>query len=129
VPTATVVVAFVDFLITFFILLALMAWYQYPPGWKMLMLPGFISRQYGAGAVDYGPECQVSRLPLRYPSKAAPARPGGGHHRCRRACFAARVARIAGDTVLNRLDAAEFFDGSRWERTIDDFGFVRHQPA
>src|ERR1700757_1408746 len=34
VPTATVVVAFVDFLITFAILLLLMAWYQYPPGWN-----------------------------------------------------------------------------------------------
>src|SRR3954465_15588894 len=31
VPTATVVVAFVDFLITFSILILLMGWYQYPP--------------------------------------------------------------------------------------------------
>src|SRR5438067_4633349 len=41
VPTATVVVAFVDFLITFLILVLLMAWYQYPPGWRMLVLPAF----------------------------------------------------------------------------------------
>jgi lipopolysaccharide transport system permease protein len=39
VPTATVVVAFVDFLISFAMLLLLMAWYQYPPGWRMLVLP------------------------------------------------------------------------------------------
>src|SRR6266849_371532 len=39
VPTATVVVAFVDFLITFLMLIILMAWYQYPPGWRMLVLP------------------------------------------------------------------------------------------
>src|SRR6266478_3336347 len=42
VPTATVVVAFVDFLITFSILIVLMAWYQYPPGWQMLALSGFV---------------------------------------------------------------------------------------
>src|ERR1700758_4160966 len=42
VPTATVVVAFVDFLITFSILLVLMAWYQYSAGWNMLLFPAFI---------------------------------------------------------------------------------------
>src|SRR3989440_6771989 len=41
VPTATVVVAFVDFLITFSILILLMGWYEYPPGWRMLVLPAF----------------------------------------------------------------------------------------
>src|ERR1700746_2336215 len=41
VPTATVVVAFVDFLITFLILILLMVWYQYPPGWQMVVLPAF----------------------------------------------------------------------------------------
>src|SRR5215831_5878832 len=34
VPTATIVVAFVDFLISFVILVLLMAWYQYPPSWR-----------------------------------------------------------------------------------------------
>src|SRR6201996_2442392 len=42
VPTATVVVAFVDFLITFLILILLMVWYQYLPGWRLLFLPAFI---------------------------------------------------------------------------------------
>src|SRR6201994_4202056 len=42
VPTATVVVAFVDFLITFLILILLMVWYQYLPGWRLLLLPAFI---------------------------------------------------------------------------------------
>src|SRR6267378_7686833 len=42
VPTATIVVAFVDFLISFSMLLVLMAWYQYPPSWHMLVLPVFI---------------------------------------------------------------------------------------
>src|SRR5713101_4130809 len=36
VPTATVVVAFVDFLITFLMLILLMAWYQFPFGWRIL---------------------------------------------------------------------------------------------
>src|SRR3974390_3045664 len=39
VPIATVVVAFVDFLISFAILIVLMAWYQYPPGWQILVFP------------------------------------------------------------------------------------------
>ena len=34
VPTATVVVAFVDFLITFAMLALLMAWYRFLPGWR-----------------------------------------------------------------------------------------------
>src|SRR5262249_25022312 len=41
VPTATVVVAFVDFLITFALLIVLMAWYWFLPGWQMAVLPGF----------------------------------------------------------------------------------------
>src|SRR6516164_68749 len=35
VPIATVVVAFVDFLITFAILIGLFAWYQFLPSWHM----------------------------------------------------------------------------------------------
>src|SRR6201987_6053023 len=39
VPVATIVVAFVDFLISFAILLALMAWYRFLPDWRILLLP------------------------------------------------------------------------------------------
>src|SRR6267143_543278 len=39
VPTATVVVAFVDFLISFSMLIALMAWYRFLPDWRPLVLP------------------------------------------------------------------------------------------
>src|SRR6516162_3755428 len=46
VPTATVVVAFVDFLITFLMLILLMAWYQFPFGWRMLLLPAFTLRAF-----------------------------------------------------------------------------------
>jgi homopolymeric O-antigen transport system permease protein len=42
VPIAAVMVAFVDFLISFAILVAMMIWYQFMPGWQVLLLPGFI---------------------------------------------------------------------------------------
>ncbi len=41
VPIAAVMVAFVDFLIGFAILIALMIWYQFAPGWQILFLPVF----------------------------------------------------------------------------------------
>src|ERR1700681_2429810 len=43
VPTAAVVVAFVDFLISFAILVGLMIWYAFMPGWQILLLPIFIA--------------------------------------------------------------------------------------
>jgi lipopolysaccharide transport system permease protein len=63
VPTATVVVAFVDFLITFSILLVLMAWYQYPPGWRMLVLPAFVLLTFLA---SMGPALWISALNVKY---------------------------------------------------------------
>jgi lipopolysaccharide transport system permease protein len=63
VPTATVVVAFVDFLITFSILLFLMAWYQYPPGWRMLLLPAFILLAFLA---SIGPALWITALNVKY---------------------------------------------------------------
>lgn len=42
VPTSTVVVSFVDFLVSGIILLGLMAWYNFVPSWRILMLPLFI---------------------------------------------------------------------------------------
>jgi lipopolysaccharide transport system permease protein len=41
IPTAAVMVAFVDFLISFAILVGLMIWYQFMPGWQILLLPAF----------------------------------------------------------------------------------------
>jgi len=41
IPTATVVTAFVDFLISFVILLGLMVYYYFCPGWNILLLPIF----------------------------------------------------------------------------------------
>jgi lipopolysaccharide transport system permease protein len=63
VPTATVVVAFVDFLITFSILIVLMAWYQYPPGWRMLVLPAFTLLAFLA---SMGPALWITALNVKY---------------------------------------------------------------
>jgi lipopolysaccharide transport system permease protein len=41
VPIAAVMVAFVDFLISFAILIALMVWYRFAPGWQVMVLPVF----------------------------------------------------------------------------------------
>src|SRR5258706_5990177 len=63
VPTATVVVAFVDFLISFALLLLLMAWYQYPPDWRMLGLPGFVLLAFVASV---GPALWITALNVKY---------------------------------------------------------------
>ena len=42
VPASAVIVSFVDFLISGMILLALMAWYNFVPDWRILTLPFFI---------------------------------------------------------------------------------------
>jgi lipopolysaccharide transport system permease protein len=63
VPTATVVVAFVDFLITFSMLIVLMAWYQFLPGWRMLVLPAFILLAFLA---SIGPALWITALNVKY---------------------------------------------------------------
>lgn len=48
VPTSAVVVSFVDFMISGMILLALMAWYNLVPSWRILTLPLFIGIAFAA---------------------------------------------------------------------------------
>jgi lipopolysaccharide transport system permease protein len=48
VPISAIVVSFVDFMISGIILLGLMAWYNYIPSWRILMLPVFISIAFAA---------------------------------------------------------------------------------
>lgn len=48
VPTSAVVVSFVDFMISGIILLALMAWYNFVPSWRIVTLPLFISIAFAA---------------------------------------------------------------------------------
>jgi lipopolysaccharide transport system permease protein len=48
VPASSVVVSFIDFLISSSILIALMIWYQYVPNWGILMLPFLIMLAFAA---------------------------------------------------------------------------------
>lgn len=48
VPASAVIVSFVDFLISGMILLALMAWYNFVPSWRIVTLPLFITIAFAA---------------------------------------------------------------------------------
>jgi lipopolysaccharide transport system permease protein len=63
VPTATAVVAFADFLITFALLVGMMIWYQFAPGWQILALPAFVLLAFVA---SIGPALWVTALNVRY---------------------------------------------------------------
>lgn len=63
VPTATVVVAFVDFLITFLILVGMMIWYSFLPNWQILLLPAFVVLAFFA---SIGPALWITALNVRY---------------------------------------------------------------
>lgn len=63
VPSATVVVAFADFLVSFALLIAMMAWYRYAPGWQMLALPAFILLAFCS---SIGPGLWMTSLNVKY---------------------------------------------------------------
>ncbi len=63
VPAAAVVVAFVDFLISFAILLALMLWYRFLPGWQIVLLPLFAAL---AVLTSLGPGLWITALNVKY---------------------------------------------------------------
>jgi lipopolysaccharide transport system permease protein len=63
VPAAAVVVSLIDFLISFVILAALMLWYQYVPGWQILLLPAFIVMAFLA---SLGPGLWITSLNVKY---------------------------------------------------------------
>ena len=48
VPTSAVIVSFIDFLISFSILIVMMFFYQFVPDWKILTLPLFLLLAFGA---------------------------------------------------------------------------------
>jgi lipopolysaccharide transport system permease protein len=48
VPTSSVIVSFVDFMISGIILLGLMAWYNFVPDWRILTLPLFVLIAFAA---------------------------------------------------------------------------------
>lgn len=63
VPTAAVVVCFVDFLISFLILIGLLLWYQYLPGWQILTLPIFIAMAF---FTSLGPGLWITSLNVKF---------------------------------------------------------------
>jgi lipopolysaccharide transport system permease protein len=63
VPIAAVMVAFVDFVISFAILAALMVWYQFMPGWQILLLPVFMSVAFIA---SFGIGVWITALNVKY---------------------------------------------------------------
>jgi lipopolysaccharide transport system permease protein len=48
VPTSAVITSFVDFLISGMILVGLMVWYQFLPGWRIFTLPFFVAVAFAA---------------------------------------------------------------------------------
>ena len=63
VPASSVVVAFVDFLLSFLLLIILMIWYRYVPGWQILTLPVFIGMAFLA---SLGPGLFITALNVKY---------------------------------------------------------------
>jgi len=63
IPAATVVSAFVDFLISFIMLLGLMGYYRFSPGWNVLLLPLFLLL---ALLASIGPGLWATALTVKY---------------------------------------------------------------
>jgi lipopolysaccharide transport system permease protein len=63
VPIAAVMAAFVDFLISFSILLVLMIWYQFLPGWQIVLLPVFAGIAFMA-SIGFG--VWITALNVKY---------------------------------------------------------------
>ena len=63
IPTATVVTAFVDFLISFVILIGLMLFYRFLPGWHIFLLPMFILM---ALLASLGPGLWITAFNVKY---------------------------------------------------------------
>ena len=63
VPAATVVVSLIDFAISFGIMIAMMAWYRFVPGWQILLLPAFVAMAFFA---SLGPGLWVTAVNVKY---------------------------------------------------------------
>lgn len=63
IPASAVIVSFIDFLISGLILIGLMIWYGFAPGWRMLTLPLFI---FIAFAAAMGAGLWVAALNVKY---------------------------------------------------------------
>jgi lipopolysaccharide transport system permease protein len=63
VPTAAVVVAFADFVVALSILVLMMAWYRFVPGWQIVALPGFVLLCF---ITSIGPGLWITALNVKY---------------------------------------------------------------
>jgi len=63
IPTASIVVSFVDFLVSFAILAGLMVWYRFVPDWPILTLPLFAAMCFLA---SLGPGLLITSLNVKY---------------------------------------------------------------
>jgi len=63
IPTATAVVALVDFGINFIVLALIMAWYGFLPGWQVVFLPAFVLL---AILASFGPALWITALNVKY---------------------------------------------------------------
>jgi lipopolysaccharide transport system permease protein len=63
IPAGSVIVSLVDFLISFAILIVLMLWYQFVPGWQIVTLPLFIVMAFAA---SFGFGLWITSLNVKY---------------------------------------------------------------
>lgn len=63
VPSSAIITSFVDFLISFLLLIALMLWYGYLPGWPMFTLPLWAGMAFVAAL---GPGLLITALNVKY---------------------------------------------------------------
>ena len=63
IPSSSIIVALVDFLISFIILGVLMAWYKFVPSWRIIFVPAFL---FLAILVAFGVILLLSALNVRY---------------------------------------------------------------
>jgi len=63
IPAATLITAFIDFLIGFVILIGVMVYYQFVPNWRILLLPFFILITLLA---SLGPGLWITALNVKY---------------------------------------------------------------
>ena len=63
IPSSTVIVAFVDFIVSFMILILLMIWYRFSPDWRILFPPWFVVVAFCSAL---GPGLFITALNVRY---------------------------------------------------------------
>jgi lipopolysaccharide transport system permease protein len=63
IPAGSVIVSFVDFLISFGILVVLMFWYRFVPGWQIVALPLFVVMAFAA---SFGFGLWITSLNVKY---------------------------------------------------------------